>query len=396
MATFPYNKIKRLDLYLLHLLVFLVSFEERILSPVIGLFLLLNLFSHPWKERVMYFKRRKKYILAFISLYVLSWIGMLYTDDMQSGWFDLEVKMSLFLFPVIVLTSDVINKYTVYGLLRTYITGVVVASVFIFILAFVKYYYTGDPEVFYYKFFSHYHHPTYFAMYVNFAIASLLVLIFHFRDRPKVWHFVVLAFLMITTYQLASRTGLVVLILLIIYAFFYLLFPRLRLKRTLYALFAVILVTAAIVYPTKQYTRATKHIDKENKMSSFGIRIAMWEASRNIIVEHPVIGVGTGDVGRVLQKEFAEEKLIKAVRDNLNLHNQFLQTQVALGIFGTLALLVSLLLPFVVSIRKGRFFYPLFMLILIVNFMTESILRTQAGTVFYALLNVIVFFTYEE
>ena len=392
----PFQKIKHLDLYLLHLLVFLISFEERILSPVIGLFLLVNLLSHPWQERVRYFKKRKKYILSFIALYVVTALGLLYTSDIQSGISDLEVKMSLFLFPAIIITSDVINKFTVYGLLRTFIVGVVIASVFLYILAIVKYYNTGNPEVFYYKHFSHYLHPTYFAMYVNFAIASLLVLIFHFRDRIKVGDFIVLSFLMITVYQLASRTGVVVLILLLIYAFFYLVFPRLRLRKTLYALFAVLLITIAVVYPTKEITRVKKEISVENKESSFGVRLAMWQASKKIIKENFLFGVGTGDVSRVMQKEFAEEKLIKAVRENLNIHNQFLQTQVALGLPGLLALLLALFLPFATSIRKGRFFYPLFLLILLVNFMTEAVLRTQAGTIYYALMNVIVFFTYED
>jgi hypothetical protein len=63
---------------------------------------------------------------------------------------------------------------------------------------------------------------------------------------------------------------------------------------------------------------------------------------------------------------------------------------------GTFLLLWGLLFPAWVSIKKGRVMMPLFALILLVNFLTESMLNTQAGVIYLALLNSVVFFTYED
>ena len=109
-----------------------------------------------------------------------------------------------------------------------------------------------------------------------------------------------------------------------------------------------------------------------------------------------MFGVGTGDVNRELQIQFSKDKLLRAVRNNYNAHNQFIQTQVALGLMGTLALLFGLFYPLYVSIRRGKLFYPLFCLILLINFLTESVFNTMAGVVYFSIMNAIVFFTYED
>ena len=388
--------MKRVNFYLLHILVFLISFQERIIPITLVLFLFTNLFTISWEDRKYYFKKRKRYILAFTSFYLVTILGMLYTVNVTEGLFDLEVKLSLLLVPLIVLTSNVIHKYSVYGLIKTFIIGVTLSLLIQFGLAGINFQATGNLDVFYYSLFSYFHHPAYFSMYTNFAIACLLVFIFHYRERIQWRHFILLGFLIIGVYQLSSRNGLLTLIVLLIYAFGYIIFPRLKWKKMLMALFSTLIVSAAILYPIAKYTNTIREVDVSSSKSSSGVRLAMWKSSAPLIMDNFFVGVGTGDVNRVLQVEFAKNNVIRAVRDNLNAHNQFLQTQVALGIFGTLALLIGLLYPLWVSFKKGKLFYPLFVVILLMNFLTESVLNTQAGVIYFAVMNSIVFFTYED
>jgi O-antigen ligase len=381
---------------MLHVLVFLLSFQERFIPITLVLVLVVSVITIPWQIRVHYFKKRKRYILSFVLFYIVSLIGMVYTLNVKEGLFDLEVKLSILLVPLVFLTSNIINKYTVFGLIKTFIVGVSLSLGLQFILATINFQETGNTDVFFYNLFSHFHHPAYFSMYTNFAIASLLVLIFHYRDRPQFRHFALLGFLVVGIYQLSSRAGMLTLIVLLFYAFVYIIFPKLRWKKMLYALFATVLITAAILYPIARYTSTIREIDVTTSKSSSGVRLAMWQAAIPLIKENPIIGVGTGDVNRELQFRFAQERVVRAVRDNLNAHNQFLQTQVGLGLMGTIALLIALLLPLWVSIKKGKLFYPLFVVILLINFLTESVLNTQAGVIYYTVLNSIVFFTYED
>ncbi len=387
---------QKINLYFIHVLVFVLSFQERFIPLILIVFMIFNLATIPWSTRVHFFNKRRKFILSFISLYLMSFLGMIYTLNISEGWFDMEVKLTILLAPLLVLTSNIINKFNVYSLIKSFIWGVALSLSLQFLIAAINFYEFGNPDVFFYDLLSYFHHPSYFSMYINFAIACLLILIFHFRNRPQFRHFLLLGFLVIGVYQLSSRAGLLTLIVLLLYTFVYIIFPRLRWKKMLYALFATLLLVASILYPVAKYTNALRAVDISTNKSSSGVRLAMWESAIPVILENPIIGVGTGDVNRELQRQFAKDRIVRAVRDNLNAHNQFVQTQVALGLFGTFALLWGLLYPAWVSIKKRRFLYPLFVVVLMINFLTESVFNTQAGVIYFSLLNSVVFFTYEE
>jgi O-antigen ligase len=387
---------EKINLYVLHILVFLISFQERLIPVTLVVFLFLNLFTVPLSERLKLFKERKYYIFLFSSFYLVTILGLTYTMNLLEGVFDLEVKMSMLLVPLFFLTCNVVNKYSVFGLLKTFIWGVTLSLVIQLVIAGFHFNDTGNPDVFFYTLLSLFHHPSYFSMYVNFAIASLLVLIFHYRNRPQFRHFALLAFLMVGIYQLSSRTGMLTLVLLLLYAFVYIFFPQLKWKRMLYALFATVLVLVAIIYPITKYTNSFRDVEVSTAKSSSGVRLAMWKSAVPLIKENLLFGVGTGDVNWELRKRFSQDRIVRAVRDNLNAHNQFIQTQVGLGLIGTITLLFSLFIPLWYSVRRGKLFFPLFLLILLINFLTESVLNTQAGVVYYAVMNSIVFFTYEN
>ncbi len=51
-----------------------------------------------------------KAALALISLYVLSWLALLYTNDYQYGFFDLRTKIPLILFPLVFATEPRLSK----------------------------------------------------------------------------------------------------------------------------------------------------------------------------------------------------------------------------------------------------------------------------------------------
>ena len=158
------------------------------------LFALTNLLGTNWSLRKKLFKKRALYISAFSAIYLIYALGLIHTSNMEDGLFDMEVKLSLFLVPWVLLTTDVVNKYTVYSFLHSFIVGIIVASTIDLIIAFYGFELTGDFGIFYYQYLSFYLHPTYFAMYINLAIASVFVLIFHHREEPKWWQFVLLFF----------------------------------------------------------------------------------------------------------------------------------------------------------------------------------------------------------
>jgi O-antigen ligase len=71
--------------------------------------------------------------------------------------------------------------------------------------------------------------------------------------------------------------------------------------------------------------------------TSVGLRIVYWTTSFHVFMQHPVLGVGSGD----FQKEYTLAKPAKwaSTPDSFNPHNQFLMTAVTTGMLGLVLML---------------------------------------------------------
>jgi len=121
--------------------------------------------------------------------------------------------------------------------------------------------------------------------------------------------------------------------------------------------------------------------------TSITIRKAVWRISGELISRYPFKGVGTGDVEDSLLYHYQLEKLIWPFNDRLNAHNQFMQTTVALGAFGSLALILLLVSAFRLAIISRNELYFLFLLVFIISSLTESMFETEAGVMFFCFFN---------
>jgi O-antigen ligase len=70
--------------------------------------------------------------------------------------------------------------------------------------------------------------------------------------------------------------------------------------------------------------------------------------------------------------------------EQLNSHNQFLQTFLALGLPGILLLLSLFVFPIINSLKTKNYILFCFLVIVFLNFLTESMLETISGVVFFA------------
>ncbi len=81
-----------------------------------------------------------------------------------------------------------------------------------------------------------------------------------------------------------------------------------------------------------------------------------------------------------------------ALEHKLNAHNEFYQVFISLGLIGFIFLILSLILPLFFAIKTNNGIYILFLVIVILNFLPESMLETQAGVMFYAFFNSLLCF----
>ena len=139
-------------------------------------------------------------------------------------------------------------------------------------------------------------------------------------------------------------------------------------------------------------TYTFQKMDQKEIRSSTLIRKKIWFSSLKLVKEKWITGYGTGLSKKVLQKQFKKDGYDYLIKKNYNSHNQYLQVFLDQGIFGFLLLVFFTFGMLYASLKQKDFIYALFLVIMILNFMTESILETQSGVIFFAFFNTIFFF----
>jgi O-antigen ligase len=379
--------------FLLLAFAFLMPFGSKPVALLIGLLAVSWLLKGNLKQG---FKNMAHPIVMclFISYYVYYFIGLSYSVNMHFGWKDMETKLSMLIFPLILMSTP-LEQIWLRRTLLAFIAGCTLTLLVCFSYGLYRYTATGQIEFLTYNLFSLFLHPGYFSMYVCLAVCLVFFLI---RDsakndrKLKILLSILLPFLLISLVFLASKTGIVVAILF----FFGLVFYAFRHKKLLgfglliivscMALFGIVKIPflANRFEPMKE--SLLKPVESGNREGT-AVRIMIWKAALELIKEAPLFGVGTGDIKDEMMKKYAQKNMQSALFFELNVHNQFLQTAVALGLSGLVIMLASMLIPLSLSIQEGNYFYVAFIGIVIVNFLTESALETQAGVVFFAFFN---------
>jgi hypothetical protein len=122
-------------------------------------------------------------------------------------------------------------------------------------------------------------------------------------------------------------------------------------------------------------------------------RIEYWLASKSIIKENFLTGVGTGDLDNAFQEEYERTGSLLEQEYRWHSHNQFLAIFVAFGIVGMLWFLFALIYP---VLRLGKFhdyYFLSFFIIIVLSMLTEDTLETQAGVTVFAFFNSFYLFT---
>lgn len=359
---------------------------------------------------------RNKFLLApklplilFCGLYLFYIIGMFFTQNLPSGWFDLQVKLSLLAFPLILLTSD-LSKKQISVIFLSFVAGNLLSACVCLLTALYDYIVNANPH-FFYGGFSLFLHPAYYSMYLDFCIALLLITFYKTTiDLPlsTLTRLTFIFFFSAIVILLSSKAGLLILVLIYIVAVIaYVLLTR-RYARG----FALLLITTVGIYAIVTFIpeisgrfKSAFHLfesetlDKTSPESN-SIRVFVWKEDLKLIQQNLLIGVGTGDVKDELLVNYKAEGITGAYSPDpitgkptriLNAHSQFFQTFIALGLPGFLLFVAGFILPLVILVQRKNILYMSFIAIIVLNFLVESMLETQAGVIFYAFFNSLLY-----
>jgi O-antigen ligase len=327
-----------------------------------------------------------------IAIYLVYSLGLLWSDNMYVAVFDLEVKSSLLLVPLMFMfvrydTSQI--RIIFFGLFL----GLLFAMAVLTVEAAFKFVESQNTGEFFYTSLSHRIHPSYLSYFLNIAI-SILLLDYFFKHlqlfkRKSAYLALILAFLFFSV-LLASKSGIITSMLLLSALMTFWIVKR-RWKMALVSLSLGIAVLFAINFKSPFIKeRMTEMFDLSGESEdgkyyyTTALRMAVWRESVQLLLEKPLTGHGTGDVRDALMERYEREEMSQVYDLRLNPHNQFLQTGIAIGIVGLMLLIVLLVRP-IFGFRRKFQFTALFSVITIVFFLTESVLETQAGVVAFIL-----------
>ena len=329
--------------------------------------------------------------VLMISLYVMYLVGIFWTENMEFAYSDLQVKLGLLLVPALFFFLKY-DKQQLRMMFYGFFLGLLFSFIFSVVTSAVNYASSGLLSEFMFYLLSKSVHPTYLAFYTNIAITVLLVdfttkrLALFSKDRS---YLLLIVLFSIFSFILLSRLGIVTTLLLNSVLIVYWLISR----RWLHASIVLIFVAIVPLIMIKSSIWARERLWDELKteqveagrqiISLTTLRMEIWHDALTVYKKSPLLGFGTGDVQDEMIRQYNEDGFNQALEENLNPHNQFLQTGIALGVLGML--LVLAILTFSLSRLKRQFYFSgLFGIISFMFFMTESVLETQAGVVGFA------------
>ncbi len=121
-------------------------------------------------------------------------------------------------------------------------------------------------------------------------------------------------------------------------------------------------------------------------------RFDFWKAAAGIIGEHPIIGVGTGDMPSAYKQQYEKANSWLLPRHRMRAHNQYLAITVAFGFIGLLYFLFALVAPMIITKKFHDYYYILFWMIAVLSMLTEDTLETQPGATFFAFFSSLFLF----
>jgi O-antigen ligase len=340
---------------------------------------------------------KNKFLILFISLFIIHLLGLLYTSNFRYAFKDLDIKLPLLILPFLLLDRK-IKKQTIDLILKGFVIGCTICSIGAFSNSIQVYSQTGDVSKMLYVGMQFIMHSSYFALYLSFAIAYLFLKIEvenSLFTKRNVAIFSLMFFFIMVVIFLNSRAGMIGLgISFMFFLVCVILEKRLKL---FYFLMSIFLMTSLFVFTTSnQIFNRFKAINNEtvsvstSNINTMDLRMAILTIGFDLFKESPVIGYGTGDIKDVLIDGYKKAGFIKGYDRKYNCHNQFLQFLLAFGLIGLLIFLISLVYPLFFAFFQKNYLYVFLILMLSFNFLFESMLETKAGVEFYAFFNALL------
>lgn len=383
------QNIPRFIYFMANLFAFLLPLSKKIVVFVIILWLILWLIEGGFKNK---FKSLlSNYALLLLpAFYLLHVAGVLYSENTDSALFDLEVKLSILIFPILISGTS-FEKARFKIVLLWFVAGNMLSFLICFSNSLVKYFENYDYYMLIYYNISIFHHTSYASLYNCLSIAILVYLLadkFFSKRVFKIIMIVAIFIFILNVYLMSSRAGIIAMFAWFVFTLIYFIIKYKKYLISGILFIAMVLVMFLILKINTRmnmlYHEMGKNISEVIKDPSTyrsDDRLAIWYNAVSLIKSNHFYGSGNGDVKNDLEEQYKISGLQILADKKYNAHNQYLETTIGVGFFGLFLLLLVLIWPLY---KKRNYVLYSFIVLVFVNFLFESMLNTQAGVTFFA------------
>jgi O-antigen ligase len=355
------------------------------------------------KERLKQDTATLTVFCIFCSLYLIEILGLVHSDNLRYGFFLLETKLALLIFPVIIFLSSITQKHVTY-VLRAFMAGVTAASLICMVLAIQKLLEIKVPLSWFFTD-DRFHnqkftepisiHPAYLSFCISILIFYIIEREWKHRKLRPVWVGLLL-FFGLCLFILMSRAAIAAFALALLVYVVYEILHRKQFLVTGLTLLAIFFLTVFITLSyvpdfrarMLELTENYEVILKSDNGSSTSLHVQQWYCAWNSVNGIQLIwGLGTGDEKDALTECYTENQFKWLIKLKLDAHNEYLSSLVRHGIIGVILLFLNLVVAIVLALKSRSPLYLTFIVMVIIHAISVSILYGQVSLIIYSLFN---------
>jgi O-antigen ligase len=422
MKILTYNKLSEFQLWICITFAALLCILPKLyLNILIGALFILSLIkfvlhlNHNERKKV----NKKLFLFTVLPFFIIVLIfiyDITTTYNLKNGVLELEKKASFLIFPLIFYLDPFLLNGRLKKVVNAFALGCISVVLISHIYALYRVFFqnfstdissnwdninkssaTGDlvnmDPFFYKEFLSLFSiSPVYFSTYLIFTIATLFYLYFYkinnrYSKSKKVLISVAIFILLIALIQLSVRGIILPFFLLASLFFVVFLYKKTSLPKMILIILISSLVLILFIYkfPILKYRlydqlKGTITDYHQEKPNSIKLRVIEYNCSWDVFLSSPIFGHGHKKSDELLYSCLSQN-LPKPYRHNFNAHNQYLQYLIQIGIIGLVLFLSPFFFPFF-YFKKGIYFYAIFVIVILISFLSESIFSRFYGFMF--------------
>ncbi|WP_417612463.1 O-antigen ligase family protein [Owenweeksia hongkongensis] len=341
----------------------------------------------------------------FVGFYLAHLNGLIINTNHDAVWSGVQNKLSFILLPfVLMVFHPLLTRSFFRKLIAAFFYSSVLICLVFLILSTINLFENYNQLAehnrieelrafnhYYASFLTHgYMHRSYFGLLIGAALfSSPFVAPIH--STKRFFFYLGIVLLLGVLFLLQSR---MILIAFVFCAFLYLVLKIIQSRSITWAVYLglgiISLGVLAFFFKDSPYNRFNKVAVEDYELSGDSndftgstIRFAIWENSLELIKEHPVVGVGYGDLRKKRLEVYRENGFKIGHSQKFNSHNQLLETQLVAGIPGTFFLLAMFGVVVWIAIKRKDTHLFILTTFIFLSMLTEAMFERQLAITFW-------------